>query len=140
VERWLRIDMCLDRGGRWDYAAHVCEFAEDALQDANRRTVTEPSASPGVNCTGLTSPRARAECAALDTVAKVTGLPSRVQEIVASERGYCIITTPATPVLDGAGVVEADTSGVVRAVAVTDSAACPVAAEPRTVAGARPGT
>ena len=75
----------------------------------------------------------------MDTVQKVTGLHSRVRGIVASAGGYCIITTPTTAILDGAGVVEVDTSGVVRRMAVTDSAACPGSAEARAAGGGRPG-
>jgi hypothetical protein len=137
AQRWLEIDICLDRGGRWDYAADLCELAAG---DASPRAgaAAEKQDTAHANCASLAPARARAECLAVDTVEKVSGLPARIREVVVSEGGYCIITSPGAPVLDGAGVVEVDTSGVVRGMALTDSAACPVAAEPRAAAGVRP--
>ena len=37
ARRWLRIDMCLDQGGRWSHAAGVCELSEDASRREPRR-------------------------------------------------------------------------------------------------------
>lgn len=98
---------------------------------------TAGSGAPSrADCGTLTHPAARAKCVAVDTVEKVSGLPSRVERIAPSPRGYCIITIPTVPVLDGMGAVEVDTGGVVRALELADSAACPLTPESR-AAGVR---
>ena len=42
VTRWLDIDACLDRGGSWNYAVDVCEYAPVAprpVEDPNEKAV-----------------------------------------------------------------------------------------------------
>jgi hypothetical protein len=66
-------------------------------------------------------------CAALDTVAKLSGLKSQAVEVTRDERGYCVRTRPADAgLLDGEGAVRVDQRGAILSVVVTDSAACPI--------------
>jgi len=84
--------------------------------------------APEAGCSAPSSASARAVCAALDTVAKLSGLTARPVEVTRDERGFCVRTVPANAgVLDGAGAVIVDQAGVVLSAVVTDSAACPLA-------------
>jgi hypothetical protein len=58
---------------------------------------------------------------------KLSGLRARVLDISSIGGGYCIRTLPVPTMLDGEGAVRVDSDGVVRAVVLTDSAACPAA-------------
>jgi hypothetical protein len=106
--------------------------------EARGRSESRASA-PEAECAAATSDSARAVCAALDTVAKLSGLKSRAVEVTRDERGYCVRTRPADAgVLDGEGVVLAGQRGVILSVVVTDSAACPIV-EPVDSGDVRPG-
>lgn len=84
--------------------------------------------APEAECAAASSNDARAVCAALDTVAKLSGLKARAVEVTRDERGYCVRTRPADArVLDGEGAVLVGQRGVILSVVLTDSVACPIA-------------
>jgi len=92
--------------------------------DAPARTSAARTADGA--CAQPAGDSARAVCAALDTVAKMSGQPARVLRLSRQGEHTCVLTVPSDPaVTDGMGAVVVGPRGRIVSAVVTDSAGCP---------------